>query len=112
MKKLLIGWACILLFGVLGLILTSCMGNTGNITEGMTNATNTFNYVLTNEAGVYHLHEVNRWKDSESSDALGITTKCCNNQFWTSYNTSVLYTNKPEYLPEGVIVCKEATDDE
>lgn len=58
-----------------------CIGNSGNLTEGFTSETNTFNYILTFEAGEYHLHEVNRWKDS-SSDALGITTKCCNNQFW------------------------------
>ena len=84
--------------------LTGCMGNSGNLTEGFTNATNTFNYVLTYEAGEYHLHEVNKWKDGES-DALGITTKCCNNQFWTSYNTAILYTDKPAYLPENVIIC-------
>lgn len=85
--------------------LTGCMGNSGNLTEGMTNATNTFHYVLTVEVGEYHLHEVDRWKDG-TSDALGITTKCCNNQFWTSYNTAVLYTNKPKYLPNDVIICK------
>ncbi len=56
------------------------------------------------EAGEYHLHEVNKWKDG-GSDALGVTTKCCGNQFWTSFNEAVLYTNKPEYLPENVIIC-------
>lgn len=101
MKKIII---ILSLFCIL-ISLTGCMGNSGNLTEGMTNATNTFNYVLTLEAGGYHLHEVSRWKDSDS-DALGITTKCCNNQFWTSYNTAALYTNKPEYIPEHVIICK------
>lgn len=86
------------------LSLAGCMGNSGNLTEGLTNETNTFNYILTYEAGKYHLHEVNKWKDGDS-DALGVTTKCCENQFWTSYNEAVLYTNKPEYLPENVIVC-------
>lgn len=84
--------------------LSACMGNSGNLTEGMTNATNTFHYVLVVEAGQYYLHEVNRWKDSES-DALGITTKCCNNQFWTSYNSAIMYTNKPAYLASNVIIC-------
>lgn len=82
-----------------------CIGNSGNLTEGLTNATNTFNYILTCEAGEYHLHEVEKWKDGDSSDALGVTTKCCGNQFWTSYNAAVLYTNKPDYLPEDVIIC-------
>ena len=85
-------------------VTTSCIGNTGNLTEGLTNASNTFNYVLTYEAGQYHLHEVKKWKDGES-DALGVTTKCCNNQFWTSYNAAVLYTNKPVDLPDDVIIC-------
>lgn len=86
------------------LLLTGCLGNTGNLTEGFTNKTNTFNYILTYEAGEYHLHEVLKWKDS-SSDALGVTTKCCHNQFWTSYNTAILYTNLPTYLPDDVIIC-------
>lgn len=86
------------------LALTGCMGNSGNLTEGFTNESNTFNYILTLEAGAYHLHEIEKWKDSES-DALGIATRCCNNQFWTSYNTAVMYTNLPTYLPEHVIYC-------
>lgn len=100
MKKVVIG----LLLVCLLLTLVGCMGNSGNLTEGLTNSTNTFNYVLTCEAGEYHLHEVKRWKDS-GSDALGVTTKCCENQFWTSYNSSVLYTNMPAYLPDNVIIC-------
>jgi hypothetical protein len=85
-------------------ITVGCTGNSGNLTEGFTNATNTFNYILTEEAGVFHLHEVNRWKDA-TSDALGITTKCCNNQFWTSYNSAIMYTNFPADLPDYVIIC-------
>jgi len=100
MKKIIV----LLLVCCIAIGLTGCMGNSGNLTEGMTNATNTFNYVLTFEAGEYHFHQVDRWKDS-SSDALGITTKCCNNQLWTSYNSAILYTNKPTYLPENVIIC-------
>lgn len=68
------------------------------------NKTNTFNYILTYEAGEYHLHEVNKWKDGDPN-ALGVTTKCCENQFWTSFYEAVLYTNKPAYLPENVIIC-------
>lgn len=101
MKKILI----ILLFCGIMISFTGCMGNSGNLSDGFTNATNTFNYVLTYESGEYRLHEISKWKDS-NSDALGVTTKCCNNQFWTSYNTAVLYTNKPEYIPEYVIICK------
>lgn len=82
-------------------------GNSGNFTEGLTSGSNTFNYVLTNEAGKYLLHEVAKWKDSSDSDALGVTTKCCHNQFWTSYNAAVLYTNKPTYLPDYVTICNK-----
>jgi hypothetical protein len=84
--------------------MAGCTGNSGNLTEGLTNATNTFNYVLTEEAGEYHLHEVKKWKDS-TSDALGISTKCCDNQFWTSYNSAIIYTNYPTDLPDHVIIC-------
>lgn len=102
MKKL------INVFLVLSLIvgLTGCNVGNADMSEGLTNESNTFNYILTLEAGEYHFHEVYKWKDSES-DALGVTTKCCGNQFWTSYNVSVLYTNMPEYLPENVIICAE-----
>jgi hypothetical protein len=89
--------------------LSACMGNSGNLTEGMTDATNTFNYVLVEEAGEYRLHKVRKWKDG-NSDALGITTECCNNQFWTSYNRAILYTNKPTYLPDYVIICDESLE--
>ena len=99
-KKIIIFVLCI--YVTLGL--SGCMGNSGNLTEGLTNATNTFNYVLTHEAGVFHLHKVDKWKDS-NSDALGISTTCCNNQFWTSYNSAILYTTKPTYLPENVTIC-------
>lgn len=84
--------------------LNGCMGNSGNLSDGFTTESNTFNYILTNEAGTYCLHEIDKWKDS-SSDALGVTTKCCGNQFWTSYNVAIMYTEKPEYLPENIIVC-------
>lgn len=87
--------------------LTGCNGNSGNITDGLTNSTNTFNYILTLEAGEYHLHEIAKWMDSESSDALGVSTKCCENQFWTSYNTAMIYRNKPIYLSKNIIVCGE-----
>jgi len=106
MKKITL----LLLILSFSITLCGCFGNSGNLTEGMTNATNTFNYALTYEAGEYHLHSVRKWKDSDSSDAFGIATLCCENQFWTSYNVGVLYTNRPTYLPDGVIICSAGTN--
>ena len=106
MKKIIV----LLLILSLSITLCGCLGNSGNLTEGATNATNTFNFALTYEAGEYHLHNVRKWKDSASSDAFGITTLCCDNQFWTSYNVAVLYTDKPTYLPDSVIICSASTN--
>jgi len=100
MKKIIV---CFLIF-VMGLNLSGCFGN-ASITDGLTNDSNTFHYALTHESGEYRLHEISKWSDS-SSDALGITTKCCNNRIWTSYNSSILYKEKPVYLSEDVIICK------
>jgi len=101
MKKIIV---CFLIF-VMGLNLSGCFGN-ASITDGLTNDSNTFHYALTHEGGEYRLHEISKWADS-SSDALGITTKCCNNRMWTSYNSSVLYKEKPAYLSEeDAIICK------
>lgn len=82
---------------------TGCTGN-ADIFDGMSNETNTFKYALTEEAGTYRLHTIQKWTDSES-DAVGITCSCCNNRLWTSFNTSVLYKEFPEYLPEDVTIC-------
>ena len=102
MKKLII----LALLVISLLALPGCMGNSGNLTEGLTNSSNTFNYALTCEAGEYRLHEIKKWKDSDS-DALGITTKCCSNQFWTSYNVAIMYTDRPDYLPGSVTICRQ-----
>jgi hypothetical protein len=106
MKKLIAIFIGLVLVVSLAYGISGCMGNSGNLTEGWTDTTNTFNYVLTSEAGEHRLHKVKKWKDGDS-DALGITTECCDNQFWTSYNAAILYTDKPTYLPDRVIVCGE-----
>ena len=98
MKKLVLVFVLVMVF------LVSGCGNSGNLTEGLNTASNTFNYILTQEAGEYRLHHIRRWKDSES-DALGVNTLCCDNQFWTSYNSAILYTDMPAYLPDTVIIC-------
>lgn len=101
MKKIIV---LILLLIITITTLTGCMGNSGNLTEGLTNGTNTFWYIVTYEAGEYHLHEIRKWKDG-GSDALGISTACCSNQFWTSYNVAVMYEHFPKHMSENVIVC-------
>lgn len=82
---------------------SACTGNQ-NIWDGFTNESNSFNYILTQEAGEYHLHEIESWVDS-SSDAVGTLVKCCHNRFWTSYNNAVLYKEFPKYLPNTVHIC-------
>lgn len=88
---------------VLIFALVSC-GNI-NIMENMTSDSNTFRYILIQEAGEWHLHTIDKWSDSGSSDAVGVVTSCCHNRFWTSYNSAILYKEMPTYLPDNVIIC-------
>lgn len=83
---------------------TGCVGNF-SVMDGMTDESNTFHYILVNEGGEWHLHKIVKWTDS-SSDALGVITSCCNNRFWASYNTAILYADIPSYLPENCHICE------
>lgn len=84
----------------------SLLAGCGNreLSDGLTNQSNEYNYILTLEAGEYHLHSITKWSDSDS-DALGATTSCCGNRLWASYNTAILYQNSPKYMPDYVIIC-------
>ena len=78
--------------------------------DGLTPGSNTFQYVLVKEGDEYYLHKIESWADSES-DAFGITTSCCHNRIWTSFNAAVLYKEFPEYLKDvaNMHICGEVT---
>ena len=77
-----------------GLIITTTVGLTGCTNKGVFNFTSKTDYAVIKEGDSFVLHEVKSWVN-ESNDMVTITTECCNNQIWTTFDSSVLYKEKP-----------------
>lgn len=98
MKKILCVVLLVVMAGV-AVMLTAC----GNRAGG-DSFQNEFNYVVTQEAdGVWRIHKIKKWADSES-ESFCVLTECCGNYIWGSANNAYLYKNFPYYL-QGIQQC-------
>lgn len=99
MKKILCVVLLVVMAGVAGM-LTAC-GNRAWVSDSFQNE---FNYVVMQEAdGVWRIHKIKKWADSES-ESFCVLTECCGNYIWGSANNAFLYKNLPYYL-EGIQQC-------
>lgn len=86
----------IIIFLCVSIALTAC-GNRAWISDAFQNE---FNYVVIQEAdGIWRVHKIKKWADSES-ESFCVLTECCGNYIWGSANNAYVYKNFPSYLEE------------